>query len=93
MSASSSLSSWISVGCPILAADQPQVAEYNRWQADAIRVFRPHTSSALAEAIRQLLTEPAEEQRRAVTRLAGKLSMSAIFDQHLSCYRRVANLA
>jgi hypothetical protein len=92
MSASSSISSWISVGCPILASDLPQVAEYNRLQADAIRVFRPHTAFALAEAVRQSLMECGDRQRLAVTKLARTLSVSAIFDRHLKCYRRVADL-
>jgi glycosyltransferase involved in cell wall biosynthesis len=90
MSASGSMSTWISVGCPILASDLPQVDEYNEREGGAVRVFRPYTPVALAEAVRKLLTETLDGQRRAVMNLARKLSMSAIFDEHLLCYRRVA---
>lgn len=87
MSASSSLATWISVGCPILASDLPQIAEYNQLEAGAIHVFRPYTSIALAEAVRRHLTEEQDEQKLALRNLAHKLSISAVFDQHLICYR------
>jgi glycosyltransferase involved in cell wall biosynthesis len=89
MSASSSMASWIAVGCPILASDIPQVREFNSWEPDAIRVFRPYTPMALAGAIRRILDAEQETQRQALARLAGKLATSLIFDEHLKCYTRI----
>ena len=64
--------------------------EYNEREAGAVRVFRPYTAVALAEAVRQLLAESLDAQRQAVMNLARKLSMPTVFDEHLLCYRRVA---
>lgn len=90
-SASSSLSSWISVAHPkILAYDLPQIAEYNRLEPGAIHTFQSYTPDALAQAIQKLLATPDQSQNPAVERLRQKLAMPAIFDQHLRCYSHAA---
>lgn len=90
-SASSSLSSWISVAHPkILAYDLPQIAEYNQLEPGAIHTFQPYTPEALAQSIQKLLLTPGESQKPAVERLQQKLAMPAIFDQHLRCYSQAA---
>lgn len=89
-SASGSLSTWISVAHPtILAFDLPQINEYNRLEPGAIKTFQPYTPAALAQAIRQLLPTCGESYAPAVERLRQRLSMPAIFDEHLSHYRHV----
>ncbi|MEC4817075.1 MAG: glycosyltransferase [Scytonema sp. PMC 1069.18] len=85
-SASGSISTWISVARPILASDFPQVAEYNRFELDAIKTFQPYTPDALAEAIRHLLPMCRENEDSTVAKLRQKLSMPAIFDKHLIQY-------
>ncbi|MGQ4646878.1 glycosyltransferase [Lyngbya aestuarii] len=91
-SASGSLSTWISVARPVLASDFPQVAEYNRLEPGAIKTFSPYTPAALAKTIEQLLPLSGEDNESAITRLRKKLSMSVIFDKHLSHYQNVAKV-
>jgi glycosyltransferase involved in cell wall biosynthesis len=86
-SASGSLSTWISVARPILASDLPQVADYNKFEPDAIKTFKPYTPTALAQAIQKLLPTCRESNESAVVRLRQKLSISVIFDEHLTHYR------
>ena len=90
ISASGSLSTWISVARPILASDLPQMHEYNQLEPGAIQIFRPYTPGALAEAIRNLLPRCTEREDARVARLRQQLGMPKIFDQHLSYYRQVA---
>ncbi len=86
LSASSSLSTWISVARPILAADLPQIAEYQQLEPGAIKTFSPYTPAALADMIRKMLLTSSEAEDEAVARLRNKLSMPTIFDQHLKQY-------
>ncbi|MBE9179721.1 glycosyltransferase [Oculatella sp. LEGE 06141] len=90
-SASGSLSTWISVERPILASDLPQIAEYNQLEPNAIHLFTPCTSSALAAAIERVLPQCTPEGSPAVSRLRQKLSMAVIFNQHLAHYRRLGS--
>lgn len=87
-SASGSLSTWISIGRPILSSDLPQISEYNKIEADAIMTFQPYTSDALANAIISILSNHKVE-KTAIKRLCKQLSISAIFDQHLKYYRQI----
>lgn len=92
-SASGSISTWISVNCPILASDLPQIREYNKLEVDAIQVFKPYTPRVLAAAIKRLLEEDQEAQKIKVASLAQKLSLSNIFDQHFILYQTVSHLS
>jgi len=99
VSASGSLSTWIAAGRPILASDQPQIAEYNAMAAGAIATFTPSTPAALAEAGRAQLGREAEAgpeahpkstssaSRRARAQLREKLSLPRIIQQHAAVYR------
>lgn len=99
VSASGSLSTWIAAGRPILASDQPQIAEYNAMAAGAIATFAPYTPAALAEAARVQLNRNAEDgrkahpkstssaSRRARAQLREKLSLPRIIQQHAAVYR------
>ncbi len=89
LSASGSLSTWISLGRPILASDLPQIAEYNQLEPGAIHTFAPYTSDALAEAIQKILPTCSQEKDSIVASLREKLSISKIFDQHLQKYESV----
>jgi glycosyltransferase involved in cell wall biosynthesis len=88
-SASGSISTWISVNCPILASDLPQISEYNEIEIDAIKIFKPYTPIALASAICQTLAEDQEPQKAKVASLGQKLSLSNIVDKHVTFYRAV----
>ncbi|NBB72044.1 MAG: glycosyltransferase [Bacteroidetes bacterium] len=99
VSASGSLSTWIAAERPILASDQPQIAEYNAMAAGAIATFTPYTPAALAEAARAQLDRDAENgraahpestssvARRARAQLREKLSLPRIIQQHAAVYR------
>jgi glycosyltransferase involved in cell wall biosynthesis len=86
-SASGSISTWISVACPILASHLPQIAEYNLLEADAIQTFSTYTAKALATAIKNCLAESSAIQKDRVARLGKKLSLASIFDRHHSVYQ------
>jgi glycosyltransferase involved in cell wall biosynthesis len=88
MAASSSLSTWISTGRPIVATELPQMAEYNAFEQGAIRTFHPYTPGALAEAIRAVL-ENSEEGCHAVARLRTRLLLPRILDSHIEAYREL----
>ncbi|MGF1524209.1 MAG: glycosyltransferase family 4 protein [Leptolyngbyaceae cyanobacterium] len=92
ISASGSLSTWISVACPILASESPQIEELSQLEPEAIKTFSPYTPIALAKAIREQLSQPQSQAQSAVKRLREKLLIPTILNQHVSVYRRVANL-
>jgi glycosyltransferase involved in cell wall biosynthesis len=89
LSASGSLSTWISTGRPLLSSDLPQIAEYNEIVSGAIKTFKPYTPSALAKMIRKLLPKCRESEDSAVVNLRERLSLPKIFDQHLTAYYSV----
>lgn len=92
-SASGSISTWISVACPILASHLPQILEYNSHEADAIQTFSPYTAEALATAIKNCLAESSVAQKDKVARLGQRLSLASIFDRHLSVYKLLERVA
>ncbi|MEO1298119.1 MAG: glycosyltransferase family 4 protein [Cyanobacteria bacterium J06636_16] len=92
ISASGSLSTWISVACPILASESPQIEELGQLEPEAIKTFSPYTSAALAEAIKDQLSQPQDDAQAAVKRLRQKLLIPTILNQHVTVYRRVTNL-
>lgn len=87
ISASGSLSTWIAAERPILASDQPQIAEYNAMAAGAIATFTPYTPAALAASARARLHQGAEVGREARAQLREKLSLPRIIQQHAAVYR------
>ncbi len=90
VSASGSLSTWISMGRPILAYDLPQVQELNQWVPGAIATFSDYTPESLAAAIQAYFVQDSAEQEAAqanVTQLQGKLSLKTIAQAHLEQYR------
>ena len=91
LSASGSLSTWIASGRPILAADQPQIHEYNRRVPNAVQTFQPYTPLALAQAAQSCLTAEDEPLGRnhARQQLRDALSLDAVIEQHYQCYRHV----
>jgi glycosyltransferase involved in cell wall biosynthesis len=89
LSASCSVSTWLSAGCPIVAFDLPQIAEYNRLEAGAIETFSPYAPPALAAAILRLLESGAGNQLRAISRLRDRLHIARIMDAHLDVYRQL----
>ncbi len=88
LSASGSLSTWISAGAPILAHDLPQLDRYDVLSPGAIDRFAPYEARALAGAIVDGL-ERRTPPDPAVERLREDLLMPRIFDRHLALYREL----
>jgi glycosyltransferase involved in cell wall biosynthesis len=91
LSASGSLSTWISTARPIVATDLPQIAEYNAVAPGAIAIFRPHSPEALAGAVRAVLQDGGDAQCEALRRVREQLLLPAIAGRHVTIYREVAN--
>jgi glycosyltransferase involved in cell wall biosynthesis len=93
LSASASLSTWISIARPILAFDLPQIAEYNRiGGVGAIKTFSPYTPEAFAEAIASFFNTSYPEIDPGVDRLRTELSVAKIFDRFLTYYASRAKI-
>lgn len=89
-SASGSFSTWIAAGQRALCSDLPQFREYARSQPGALATFEPLAGPALAEAARQCLAEGRGAPDPAVVLLRGRISLAAVFREHLAVYREVA---
>jgi glycosyltransferase involved in cell wall biosynthesis len=90
VSASASLSTWISAGRPILASDLPLIAEYNTLAPGAIRTFQPYTADALADGVRAALySDPGNGG--GVARLRDRLLLPLIFDRFTDAYREITD--
>jgi len=90
VSASGSLSTWIAAERPILASEQPQIAEYNAMAAGAIATFAPYVPEALAAAVRAQLRGAADAGQAARAQLREKLSLPRIIQEHAVTYRAAA---
>jgi glycosyltransferase involved in cell wall biosynthesis len=90
MSASGSVSTWISTGRPIVTSGLPQFREYDALSPGAMRIVEPLTPEALAERIRQTLAE-APLVDPAVQRLAGLLAAPRTLARYLDVYRSAAS--
>ncbi len=83
LSASGSLSSWISAGKPMLVSDLPGLREYGRRVPGALNFFGPPEAWPLGSAISELLARPLPDPDPNVQRLARELSMSRTVDRYL----------
>jgi glycosyltransferase involved in cell wall biosynthesis len=89
LSASGSLSSWISVGKPMLVSDLPGFREYARRAPGALHFFGPSEPGPLASAIDALLREPLADPDPGVLRLAEELSMARTVERYLAVAREI----
>lgn len=87
LSASGSLSSWISAGKPMLATDLPGFREYARRAPDALHFFSPPEPWPLGAAISELLAKPLPDPDPGVQRLARELSLERTADRYLRVAR------
>jgi glycosyltransferase involved in cell wall biosynthesis len=91
VSASGSMSTWISAGTRIAASDLPAIAEYDRIAPGAIRRFSPRTREALAAAIGAALDDAAANPGPdpAVRRLAEQLALARMVERYADAWRSV----
>ena len=84
LSASGSMSSWISSGKPMLVSDLPGTREYARRVPGALNFFGPAGEAwPLGSAISELLARPLPDPDPGVQRLARELSMEKTVDRYL----------
>lgn len=83
LSASGSLSSWISAGKPMLVSDLPGFREYEARVPGALRFFGPPEPGPLAEAISSLLSNELPDPDPRVLELRDELSMPRTLDRYL----------
>jgi glycosyltransferase involved in cell wall biosynthesis len=88
LSASGSMSSWISAGKPMLVSDLPGTREYARRVPGAFRFFGPAGEPwPLGAAISEQLARPLPDPDPAVQLLAQELSMPRTVDRYLAVAR------
>ncbi|MEX1295985.1 MAG: hypothetical protein AB1Z67_07425 [Candidatus Limnocylindrales bacterium] len=88
LSASGSMSSWISSGKPMLVSDLPGTREYARRVPGALNFFGPAGEPwPLGSAISELLAKPLLDPDPGVRKLAEELSMSKTVDRYLEVAR------
>jgi glycosyltransferase involved in cell wall biosynthesis len=88
LSASGSMSSWISSGKPMLVSDLPGTREYARRVPGALNFFGPAGDPwPLGSAISELLAKPLADPDPGVQLLASELSMAKTVDRYLDVAR------
>jgi glycosyltransferase involved in cell wall biosynthesis len=83
LSASGSLSSWISAGKPMLVSDLPGFREYARRVPGAVNFFKPTEAWPLGAAISELLATPLPDPDPGVQKLGQELSMERTVERYL----------
>ena len=83
LSASGSLSSWISAGKPMLASDLPGFREYVRRVPGSLALFGPPEPVPLATAINELMAGPLPDRDERVVELGRELSMERTVQRYL----------
>jgi glycosyltransferase involved in cell wall biosynthesis len=87
LSASGSLSSWISAGKPMLASDLPGFREYARRVPGALNFFGPTEPFPLGSAISKLMAQPLPDPDEGVLKLGEELSMERTVERYLQVAR------
>jgi len=92
LSASGSLSTWISAGTRIVASDLPAIREYDNLSRGAINRFAPRTAKALAAALAAALadaaTHPGPDPK--IQHLAAELTLPRIVARYANVWREAA---
>jgi glycosyltransferase involved in cell wall biosynthesis len=90
MSASGSVSTWISTARPIVSSDLPAFREYDVLSRGSMRMFSPYTAEALAAKLRATLGGSLAPIDPAVDRLRRKLATPRVVERYLDVYRVAA---
>jgi len=86
MSASGSLSTWISTGRPIVTSDLPQFREYDEMEPGALRIFQPLSGESLAAAVQAVLDEGPPLRDPRVVALGERLATPRVVEHYLEVY-------
>jgi glycosyltransferase involved in cell wall biosynthesis len=87
MSASGSVSTWISSNTPIVASQLPQLMEYNEHIEEAILLFESYTPESLHRSIIQALSTK-EVQSKKLELLAKSLTLEHVKNRHMLYYKK-----
>lgn len=90
MSASGSVSTWISTGRPIVSSDLPAFREYDALSRGSMHMFSPYTAEALAGKLAATLDAGPGPTDPAVERLRRKLATPRVVARYLDVYRVAA---
>jgi glycosyltransferase involved in cell wall biosynthesis len=90
MSASGSVSTWISTGRPIVSSDLPAFREYDALSRGSMRMFSPYTADALAAKLGATLEAGLGPIDPAVDRLRRRLATPRVVERYLDVYRVAA---
>lgn len=90
LSASGSLSTWISTGRPIVTSDLPQFREYDALVPGSLRIFRPLTPQAMADAVRSVLDVGPPQVDPDVVALRERLLTPRALEAYVRVYRAAA---
>jgi glycosyltransferase involved in cell wall biosynthesis len=93
LSASGSLSSWISAGKSMLVSDLPGFREYARRVPGALHFFGPTEAWPLGSAVSELLAKPLPDPDPSVQKLAGELSMERTVTRYLDVAREALEIS
>lgn len=86
-SASGSLSTWISISHPKVAAYKlPQIEGYNSISPGSIHTFESYTTNSLGALLINLLSQPEDFNNTAIDQLRTQLKISTIVDEHTQFY-------
>lgn len=91
LSASGSLSTWISTGRPIVTSDLPQFREYDAMVPGALRIFHPLSPGAFADTIREALDEGPPLQDGRVIQLRDRLLTPRAIEGYEAVYREASD--
>jgi glycosyltransferase involved in cell wall biosynthesis len=90
MSASGSVSTWISTGRPIVSSDLPAFREYNAISRGSMRMFSPYVAEALAGMLITTLAGRRGPIDPAVEHLRRKLATPRVVERYLDVYHAAA---
>jgi glycosyltransferase involved in cell wall biosynthesis len=90
ISASGSVSTWISTGRPIVSSDLPAFREYDAISRGSMHMFSPYTAEALAAQLTATLNAGPGPTDAAVERLRRKLATPRVVERYLDVYRVAA---
>jgi glycosyltransferase involved in cell wall biosynthesis len=89
VSASGSLSTWISVARPLIVSDLPGFREYDIISPGALRRFSPRDAPTLAAAIEGALADPPGAERASLEQLRDQLSPAKTLERYAAIYREL----
>jgi glycosyltransferase involved in cell wall biosynthesis len=90
MSASGSVSTWISTGRPLVTSGLPQFREYEALAPGSMRIVDPLTAPALAARVAEVLAAPPPDPDPPVASLRAQLATPRVVERYVELWRAAA---